>query len=108
MVIYNHFVNGKEMEPNNKKYFDTENPYTCEVWAKIANGNAHDVDVAVNVAKDTFEKVWSKTKPTERGKLLVKLAELIERDAQKLGEIEVKDNGKLIAEMAAQTKYLAE
>ena len=108
MKIYNHFVNGKEMEPNNKKYYDTENPYTCEVWAKIANGNAQDVDVAVNVAKDTFEKVWSKTKPTERGKLLVKLAELIERDAQKLGEIEVKDNGKLIAEMSAQTKYLAE
>ena len=108
MKIYNHFVNGKEMEPINKKYFDTENPYTCEVWAKIANGDEQDVDVAVNVAKDTFEEVWSKTKPTERGKLLVKLAELIERDAQKLGEIEVKDNGKLIAEMAAQTKYLAE
>ena len=54
MKIYNHFVNGKEMEPSNKKYFDTENPYTCEVWAKIANGNARDVDVAVNVVKDTF------------------------------------------------------
>ena len=108
MRMYNHYVNGKEMEPNSKNYFDTENPYTCEKWAKIAKGDVHDVNIAVNVAKDAFEKNWSKTKPTERGKLLVKLAELVERDFQRLGEIEVQDNGKLIAEMAAQTKYLAE
>ena len=108
MKTYNHFVNGTEMEPSNGEYFNTENPYTCENWAKIAKGNKHDVDIAVNVAKQVFENNWSKTKPTERGKLLVKLAELVERDAQKLGEIEVQDNGKLIAEMGAQTKYLAE
>ena len=46
MKIYNHYVNGKEMEPNSKKYFETENPYTCEKWAKIANGDSHDVDIA--------------------------------------------------------------
>ena len=108
MKKYNHFVNGKEMLPNSGEYFETENPYTCEKWAEIAKGNAHDVDTAVNVAKEVFENNWSKIKPTERGKLLVKLAELVERDAQKLGEIEVQDNGKLIAEMGAQTKYLAE
>ena len=108
MKIYNHYVNGKEMEPKSKNYFETENPYTCEKWAKIAKGDMHDVNIAVNVAKDAFEKNWSKTKPTERGKLLVKLAELVERDFQRLGEIEVQDNGKLIAEMGAQTKYLAE
>ena len=108
MKTYNHFVNGKEMVPSSGKYFDTENPYTCQNWAKVAKGNAHDVDIAVNVAKEAFENNWSKLKPTERGKLLVKLAELVERDAQKLGEIEVQDNGKLIAEMGAQTKYLAE
>ena len=47
-------------------------------------------------------------RPTQRGKLLVGLAEIIEREAVRLGEIEVRDNGKLIAEMGAQTKYLAE
>ena len=35
MKIYNHFVDGKEMEPNSGEYFDTENPYTCENWAKL-------------------------------------------------------------------------
>ena len=108
MKKYNHFVNGKEMLPNGGEYFETENPYTCEKWAEVAKGDAYDVDAAVNVAKEVFENNWSKTKPTERGKLLVRLAELVERDAQKLGEIEVQDNGKLIAEMGAQTKYLAE
>ncbi|MBT4777059.1 MAG: aldehyde dehydrogenase, partial [Rhodobacteraceae bacterium] len=46
--------------------------------------------------------------PTERGKLLNRLAEVIEKNAEMLGEIEVRDNGKLIAEMGGQTKYLAE
>ena len=96
MKKYNHFVNGKEMLPNGGEYFETENPYTCEKWAEVAKGDAFDVDAAVNVAKEVFENNWSKTKPTERGKLLVRLAELVERDAQKLGEIEVQDNGKLI------------
>ena len=50
MKIYNHYVNGKEMEPNSKKYFETENPYTCEKWAKIAKGDSHDVDLAVNLS----------------------------------------------------------
>ncbi|GIT53297.1 MAG: hypothetical protein Ct9H300mP16_04570 [Pseudomonadota bacterium] len=45
-------------------------------------------------------------KPTERGRLLYKLADLIERDAAHLAEIEVRDNGKLIAEMSGQTHYM--
>ena len=83
---YNHFVNGKEMEPSSGKYFDTENPYTCQNWAKVAKGNAYDVDIAVNVAKEAFENNWSKIKPTERGKLLVKLAELVERMLKNLAK----------------------
>ena len=59
-------------------------------------------------AKAAFDGEWGATGPTVRGKLMVKLAEIIEREAVRLGEIEVRDNGKLIAEMGAQTKYLAE
>jgi acyl-CoA reductase-like NAD-dependent aldehyde dehydrogenase len=47
-------------------------------------------------------------KPTERGKYLVRLAEIIEREAPRLGKLEVKDNGKLLAEMGSQTRYTAE
>lgn len=107
METYNHYINGTWVEPESGQWFDTTNPYTDEVWAKIAHGNAADVNKAVAAAKNAFE-TWSTVRPTERGKLLNKLAELIERDAARLGEIEVRDNGKLIAEMGAQTKYMAE
>ena len=65
--------------------------------------------MAVKAEKEAFEITdWGDMRPNQRGKLLVGLAEIIEREAVRLGEIEVRDNGKLIAEMGAQTKYLAE
>ena len=108
MKIYNHFINGVYSEPNTGNYFETENPYTGEVWAKIARGNTVDVDKAVIAAQKAYDNDWAVLKATERGKLLNHLALIIERECVRLGELEVKDNGKLIAEMGAQTKYLAE
>ena len=108
MQTYQHYINGQFIDPKAGVWFDTENPYTGEVWAKIPRGDADDVDRAVAAAKAAFDGVWGQTGPTQRGKLLVKLAEIIEREAVRLGEIEVRDNGKLIAEMGAQTRYLAE
>lgn len=109
MKFYQHYINGAWVEPATGEYFDTENPYTGEIWAKIARGGATDADKAVMAAKAAFENgEWANMSPTNRGKLLVRLAEIIERDSGRLGELEVRDNGKLIAEMSAQTKYLAE
>lgn len=109
MKTYNHYINGSWVEPASGEYFDTENPYSGEVWAQVARGTAEDADRAVKVAKATFESgEWADMRPTQRGKLLVQLAQIIEREAGRLGELEVRDNGKLIAEMSAQTKYLAE
>ena len=108
MKHYKHYINGQWVDPSNNQWFDTENPYTGEVWAKIAKGNSKDVNKAVMTAKDAFENVWGIMKPTERGKYLVRLAEIIERESTRLGELEVKDNGKLLAEMGSQTKYIGE
>ncbi|MBS38051.1 MAG: carnitine dehydratase [Thiotrichales bacterium] len=108
MTTYENYINGDWVAPATGQYFDTYNPYTGEAWARIAHGSQADVHAAVAAAKDAFENGWADTKPTERGRLLFTLAELITRDAARLGEIEVKDNGKLLAEMGAQTKYLAE
>ena len=109
MKIYKHYINGDWLESSSGEYFDTENPYTGEVWARIARGTAEDADRAINAAKAAFQSgVWADMRPTQRGKLLVKLAEIIERESDRLGALEVRDNGKLIAEMGAQTKYLAE
>ena len=108
MKHYKHFINSIWTNPSSNKQFDTENPYTGEVWAKIAEGNAEDVNKAVLSAKNAYENVWANMKPTERGKYLVRLAEIIEREAPRLGKLEVKDNGKLLGEMGSQTRYTAE
>ncbi len=108
MKTYQHYINGEWVEPSSGEWFDTENPYTGEVWAKVARGSAQDADRAARAAKVAFEGEWAEIRPTQRGKLLVKLAEIVEREAGRLAELEVRDNGKLIAEMSAQTKYLAE
>src|SRR5690606_37363503 len=79
-----------------------------EAWAEIADGTADDVARAVEAAQAALDGPWGSMTPTQRGKLLVKLAELIEANAARLGEIEVRDNGKLYAEMGGQTRYMAE
>ena len=58
--------------------------------------------------KNAYENVWGNMKLTERGKHLVRLAEIIEREAPRLRKLEVKDNGQLLAEMRSQTRYTAE
>ncbi len=108
MKNYLHFINDQFIESSSGKWFESENPYTGKIWSKVSRGNSEDVDKAVKCAKEALDGEWGSYNPTQRGKLLVKLSEIIEREASRLGEIEVKDNGKLIAEMGAQTKYLAE
>ena len=109
MKTCNHYINDEWIEPSSGAYLESENHFTGEIWARVARGNAEDADLAVKAAKEAFENSdWAEMRPTQRGKLLVGLAEIIEREAVRLGEIEVRDNGKLIAVMGAQTKYLAE
>lgn len=88
-------------------WFETHNPYTGEAWAEIASGSAADVDAAVQAAHRAFtEGPWSKFTATERGALLRRVGDLIARDARRLAEIEVRDNGKLLAEMLGQLHYI--
>ena len=104
---YEHYICGRASAPAAGRYFPTENPYEGEPWAEIARGDAADVDRAVRAARAAFP-AWARTKATARGRLLLKLAERIELHASRLAEVEVRDNGKLISEMAAQTLYIAE
>tara|TARA_Y100001970_G_scaffold293332_1_gene439464 strand:- start:25945 stop:27423 length:1479 start_codon:yes stop_codon:yes gene_type:complete len=105
---YKHYIDGSWVDPDNGEWFDSENPYTGEVWSQVAKGNSRDVDKAVSSAKKTFENRWGNSRPTDRGKLLFKLAEILDREADRLGKVEVTDNGKLIAEMGNQTRYIGE
>src|SRR5690242_13126210 len=107
MKHYSHYIDGRETEPATRTWFDTYNPYVGEPWARIARGNAADVDAAVRAAHRCFTSgPWSQFTATQRGALLCKAGALIARDARRLAEIEVRDNGKLISEMLAQLNYL--
>jgi len=107
MKTYDLFINGQSVPPQTKKYFDSFNPFTGQVWAKIAQATAQDVDDAVQVAHHAFsEGPWSTMTATQRGLLMHKLGDLIARDAKELATIEVQDNGKLFAEMFGQLNYV--
>ena len=106
MKTYQHYIDGKYEDPVGRRWFDTVNPYTGQAWARIPQGCAKDVDRAVAAANRAMrEGPWAKMTATERGKLMLRLADLVAQNAERLAEIEVRDNGKLIAEMHGQMKY---
>jgi len=105
---YDHFINGAGVPPASGDYFDTENPYTGEAWARIARGGAADVDAAVAAAKAAFEGPWGGLTATRRGQLLRRLADLVIEHAPRLAEIEQRDNGKLSSEVVAQVRYMGD
>jgi (Z)-2-((N-methylformamido)methylene)-5-hydroxybutyrolactone dehydrogenase len=106
-VRYDLFIDGAARPPRGGEYFPSSNPYTGAVWATIARGDASDVDAAVSAARAALPG-WAGLKPSARGRALNRLADRIEAHAPRLAQIEVRDNGKLYAEMSAQTRYLAE
>jgi len=100
-------IAGQAREPQSGTWFETQNPYTGEVWAEIPRGNALDVDAAVTAAHQALTSgPWAEMTPTQRGALLRRLGDLIARDATKLATTEVRDNGKLFAEMQGQLNYI--
>jgi len=90
------FINGKFVAPRSGAYFDDVNPATAEVIATIPDSDERDVDDAVRAAKAAFPS-WSRTPAAERSNLLLKLADLIERNLDELARIESIDNGKTIS-----------
>ena len=109
LARYQMFVDGRWIESSSGATFETENPFTGRAWATIPRGTPDDVDRAVRAAHTAFRAgAWARMTASQRGALLRKLAELITQKSASLAEIEVRDNGKLYAEMSAQTAYMAQ
>src|SRR5512140_558781 len=107
MERYQLYINGESVDPASGRWFDSDNPFTSQVWAQIPEGNADDVDRAVRAAHGAFTGgPWPQLTPSQRGLLLHRLGDLVARDARKLAELEVRDNGKLISEMQGQLNYI--
>jgi aldehyde dehydrogenase (NAD+) len=90
------FINNEWVKGVDGKTFETINPTTEEVICSVHEATEKDVDIAVAAARKAFEGSWRKTTPETRGKLLVKLSELIEKNIDLLAAVESLDNGKAI------------
>jgi phenylacetaldehyde dehydrogenase len=88
-------INGKWVEAASGKTFATYNPATGEVLSRVAEGDREDIDRAVRSARAAFETGrWSQLTPSERGRLIWKLADLLEDNLEEFAELESLDNGK--------------
>ncbi len=94
---YQLFINGKWQDSSDGKTFTTENPATNEHLATLAAATREDVDLAVKSAWQAFPS-WSKTSPAERSAILLKIADLLEKETERFATIETLDNGKPIRE----------
>lgn len=107
MKKYQMYIGGKWENPASGEWFETLNPYTAEPWALIPRGNSEDAARAVQAAHRAMNVgAWPKLNATQRGALMRRLGDLIAANAERLAEIEVRDNGKLISEMRGQLNYI--
>jgi acyl-CoA reductase-like NAD-dependent aldehyde dehydrogenase len=106
---FDHFIDGEAVPPTTGEYLPSDDPYTGAVWAEVARGSAEDTARAVESASRAFEQgPWSALTPSERGRLLWRVADAIAANADRLAEIEQRDNGKLAVEVTAQVRYMAD
>ena len=95
---YDLFINGKFVAPKSGKYFDTINPATEKVLAKVAEANEEDIDFAVKAARKAYDTTWSKLSGKERGKYIYRIARIIQERAREFAVVETLNGGKAIRE----------
>ena len=106
---YQMLIDGKWVNASNGAMFESINPTNGQVWSKVPEATETDVDDAVNAAHRAFlTGPWSKMTPTERGKCLRKLGDLLAEKSEPLGRTESVDTGKMLKETRWQAKYIAE
>lgn len=106
---YQLYIDGEWVEGSTGQVMESQNPATGQPWASFACAAAEDVDRAVAAARRALsDSAWRDLSQTARGKLLYRLADLIEEHAESLGRTETMDSGKLAAETTAQTRYVGD
>lgn len=107
---YKMVIDGNWVDSDSGESFESLNPFTAKPWALIPKGNQQDVDAAVDAAWEAGRpgSEWRSMTASSRGALIQKLGNALLSASDRLAEIEVRDNGKLIAEMSVQCKYLAQ
>jgi aldehyde dehydrogenase (NAD+) len=107
MQIFQHYIDGAFSD--GARQFDSLDPATGRPWARMAQASPDDLNRAVQAAADAFAAPdWANMTATARGKLLLRLADLVAEAAPRLAELETRDTGKIIRETSAQITYVAE
>ncbi|MBA4549651.1 aldehyde dehydrogenase [Thermoactinomyces intermedius] len=103
---YENFIGGEWVPPVNGEYFDNLSPVDGKVFTKVPRSQKEDIELALDKAHQAKEK-WANTPPAKRSKILLKIADLIEANKEKLALSETWDNGKPIREALAADIPLA-
>lgn len=107
MQSFQHYIDGQF--ENGKASFESIDPATGEVWALMPAASAADVARAVEAAARAFAAPdWAQLTPTARGKLLMRLADLVQAASSELAALETRDTGKIIRETSTQIAYVAD
>jgi len=107
LETFQHYIDGSFSDA--KETFDSIDPATGNVWAKMPKATESDVDRAVTAAHIAFTSgVWPTLNASARGKLLYKLADLMAANADALAELETRDTGKIRRETRAVIMYISE
>lgn len=101
------FIDGGWRESSRGERFESLNPYTQQPWASVPQAGEDDVRAAIDAARRAYDSGWRRMPGVQRAKLMMKLADIIERDAKPLSVIETTDNGKVIRETGAQILFAA-
>jgi len=94
---YDNYIGGEWVAPVDDRYFDNISPITGKVFCRVARSNEKDVNVALDAAHAAKE-TWGKTSTTERSNILLKIADAMEANLEKIAIAETIDNGKPLRE----------
>jgi aldehyde dehydrogenase (NAD+) len=99
------FIDGQWVAEAGQEYFPAVNPYTRKTWAMVPQASGGQVAAAIGAARRAFDNGWSQTSGLERARLLNKLADLLQADADRMSVLESTDNGKVIRETRSQMLF---
>lgn len=100
------FIGGEAVEATGGRVFDSVDPFSGQTWYDAADATAADVDLAVRVAARAQES-WAQTSAYERARILLRIADAVEADAEAIGVLDTLDNGKLLRETRSQAGGVA-
>src|SRR6516165_4562951 len=106
MKKYQLYIDGAYVDPTTNKWSDSMDPYRGEAWAQIPLAGKDDVGRAVSAARRAMTSgPWSSMSRSQRGKLMHRIGDLLKQNADRMAELDMRDNGKPFAELRNQMHF---